>query len=278
MRTIIVPTDFSPVAVNAMNYAVGMAKAIQASVTLLHVYEIPVSYTGTEVPLPIIDIADMEALNKEKLDQAKQQVDRVAGGEISIYTELRIGDLVTELEDLAKTIQPFAVIMGTKGAGFVERLFVGSSTLSAIRHLTWPVIVVPPGCSFKEVKKVGFACDFKAVVRSIPADVIKNWVNVFNAELDILNVDHNSKNFKPDTPEQSVLLHTLLQEAKPKYFFINNEDVEKGISEFAESNNIDLIFVIPKKHRLLDVLFQRSHTTDLAFHSHIPIVSIHEKD
>ncbi|MGN6493850.1 MAG: universal stress protein [Agriterribacter sp.] len=278
MQTIIVPTDFSPIAINAMNYAVDMAKAIKASVTLMHTYELPVSYTGTEVPLPVIDVEDLEAMNKEKLQHAKEQVQRVAGNDLVIYTELRLGDLVNELEELEKTLKPFAIVMGTKGAGFVERLFLGSSTLSAIRNLTTPVVVVPPGCTFKSIKKIGFACDFKAVVESTPADVIKQWVKVFDAELDVLNVDFDNKHFKPDTPEQSVLLHTILQEAKPKYFFINNEDVEKGISAFAESNNIDLIIVIPRKQRLLDKLFQKSHTTELAFHSHIPIMSIHEKD
>lgn len=278
MQTIIVPTDFSPIAMNAMNYAIDMAKAVNASVTLLHAYEIPVSYTGTEVPLPIMDIGDLEEMNKEKLRHAKEQIIRVAGDGLTVYTELRMGDVVNELEDLAKKINPFAVVMGTKGAGFVERLFLGSSTLSAIRNLTSPVVVVPPGCSFRGIKKIGFACDFKAVVDSTPADVIKRWVKTFDAELDVLNVDHENKNFKLDTPEQSVALHTLLQEARPKYFFINNEDVEKGISMFAESNNIDLIIVIPRKQRLLDMLFQKSHTTELAFHSHIPIMSIHEKD
>lgn len=278
MQTIIVPTDFSPIALNAMNYAVEMAKAVNASVTLMHAYEIPVSYTGTEVPLPIIDVGDMEAMNKEKLEHAKEHIQRVAGDDVTIYTELRLGDVVNELDELAKAVKPFAIVMGTKGAGFVERLFLGSSTLSTIRHLTWPVVVVPPGCTFKGIKKIGFACDFKAVVDSTPAGVIKQWVKTFDAELEVLNVDYDNKNFKPDTPEQSVLLHTLLQEAKPKYFFINNEDVEKGISAFAESNNVDLIIVIPKKQRLLDKLFQKSHTTELAFHSHIPIMSIHEKD
>ncbi|MBX2925816.1 MAG: universal stress protein [Chitinophagaceae bacterium] len=276
MQTIIVPTDFSPVAVNAMNYAVDLAKVINASVTLLHTYEIPVSYTGTDVPLPVINIEDLEEMNQEKLSQAKESIERITGSELQIRTELRLGDFVTELEDLAKGLKPFAIVMGTKGAGFVERLFIGSSTLSALRHLTWPIIVVPPGCVFKGIQKMCFACDFKAVGESIPAEVIKQWVAAFNAELNVLNVDYNNKNFNKDTPEQSVVLHKILKEANPKYFFIDNENVEAGISEFAEKNNVDLIVVVPKKQRLLEVLFQKSHTAELAIHSHIPILSIHD--
>ena len=166
--------------------------------------------------------------------------------------------------------------MGTKGQSAVERLFLGSATLSAIRHLNIPVIVIPPGAKFKEIKKIGLACDFKQVVDSTPVSEIREFVKLFNAELDVLNVDYKKKNPDAEKPEQSLLLDTLLQDLNPSYFFIDNPVVEDGINEFAEKNNIDLLLVIPKKHRLLDGLFQKSHSTQLAFHSHIPILSIHE--
>ena len=44
MKTILVATDFSSVALNATNYAADMALAINADILLLHVYQIPVSY------------------------------------------------------------------------------------------------------------------------------------------------------------------------------------------------------------------------------------------
>lgn len=278
MKTIVVPTDFSPVSVNAMNYAADMAIAIKAPLTLLHVYQIPVSYADTQAPLPIINVADIEELSRQQLEEAKNRLERVAGGAIPIHTELRLGSVVSELEDVCDRLDPFAVIMGTKGASLVERLFLGSTTLSVLRKLTTPVIVVPPGSSFNGIKKITLACDFKAVGETLPADTIKEWVEVFGAELSVLNVDYDNRNFKPDTPEQSIVLHRLLQDAKPKYHFVENENVEDGISEFAETNNIDLIITIPKKQRLLDRLFQKSHTSRLAIHSHIPLLSVYEQD
>jgi len=277
MKAIVVPTDFSPVALNAMNYATDMAVALQASLTLFHVYQIPVSYTDTQAPLPVVNISDIEDMCRQQLEDLKQQVEKLTSGAIQVNTELRMGLVESELEDFCENIRPFAVVMGTKGASLVERLFLGSTTLSVLRKLTTPVVVVPPGSSFKGIQKIVFACDLKAVAETIPAATIKSWVNTFNAELLVLNVDYDNRNFKPDTPEQSILLHQLLSEAKPKYYFIENENVESGISEFAEKNNADLIVTVPKKQRLLDRLFQKSHTNTLAVHSHIPILSIHEK-
>lgn len=278
MKTIVVPTDFSPVAVNALNYAAEMAVGLGASLTLLHVYQIPVSYTDSQAPLPVMNVSDIETLNQQQMNELKANLEKVTGGAISISTEVRLGVVEDELETICAELNPLAVVMGTRGASVVERLFLGSTTLSVLRKLTTPVVVVPPGAVYKGISKIGLACDFKAVADSIPSETIKQWVKIFDAELLVLNVDYDNRSFKPDTPEQAVVLHRLLADVKPKYHFIESESVEDGISEFAEKNNIDLIVTIPKKQRLLDRLFQKSHTSSLAVHSHIPILSIHEGD
>jgi hypothetical protein len=92
----------------------------------------------------------------------------------------------------------------------------------------------------------------------------------------ILNVDHDNHQFKADTPEQSALLHNQLGDLKPEYHFIVHKDLEDGINEFAEKNNLDLIITIPKKHKLLESLFKRSSTKQLVFESHVPVMCVHE--
>ena len=275
MKTIIVPTDFSPAATNAMNFAVDMALGIKASVLLFHVYQVPVSMT--DVPVVLVSADELKKSSEKKLGDLKRAINHISSGQLKIYTETRLGDVVDELQDLCKHVQPFAVVMGTKGATGLERILFGSTTLTAIRHLTWPVIVVPPGKEYgKGIKKIGFACDFKQVVESTPVQFIRQMVNEFNAELHILNVDYENKHFKPETPEQSVLLHTLFEDMNPGYHFINNADIENGLNEFAESNNLDLLITIPKKHRLLEGLFKPSSTKQMVTQSHVPVMCVHE--
>ena len=269
METIILPTDFSPVATNAMNYAVDMAMELNASLLLFHVYQIPVSYnSNTEevIPLPVIDINELEKINKERLSSLKEEIEHVTSGKIKIFTQLKIGVLVNELEALCETVHPFAVVMGNKGAGLIERLLVGSSALSTIRHLNWPVLIVPPGAAFKGLQKIGYTCDSKNVSDTTPVDILKEWNKALGAELEILNVNNNKDSLDKRSREQ---------EAVMKFFFTNNQDIEKGVHEFAESNNVDLLIVVPKKHNLLENLFQKSHSKELVFHSHIPILSVH---
>ena len=281
METIILPTDFSPAATNAMNYAVDMAMELNASLLLFHVYQIPVSYnnnTDEVMPLPVIDINELEKINKDRLSSLKEEIEHITSGKIKIFTQLKLGVLVNELEELCETVKPFAVVMGNKGAGLIERLLVGSSALSAIKQLHWPVLIVPSGATFKGLHKIGYTCDFKNVSDTTPIQILKEWTKAFNAELEILNVNYNKNNADEKSREQEEILRSVLGEINPKFFFINNQDVEKGVHEFAESNNVDLLIVVPRRHNLLESLFQKSHSKELVFHSHIPILSVHRKE
>lgn len=275
MKTIIIPTDFSPVATNALHYGIDMARAVNASLLLLNVYQVPVSYS--DVPIMLVSVEELKKTAEEKLETLKKEVEHITSGSLKVYTEAKMGNVTDELETLCNKIKPFAVVMGSKGASGIERVLFGSNTLSVIRHLKSPVICVPPGKVFGNgIKKIGFACDFKKIVATTPADVIKAMVKEFGATLHVLNVDYHDKHFTPETPEQSAMLHTMLEEVKPVYDFIEHKDVEDGINEFAEKNNIDLIISIPKKHKLLEGLFSTSSTKQLIFQSHVPVMCIHE--
>jgi len=275
MKTIIIPTDFSPAADNAVNYGVDMALAIDASVLLLHVYNIPIALG--DVPVALLSVDELKNAAETNIAQLKNNLDHVASGKLKIYTETRLGNVVDELEDLVKKIHPFAVVMGTTGLSAVERTLFGSNTLTAIKHLACPVICVPKGKEYGNgVRKIGLACDFKEVVETTPVAEIKEFVKEFHAQLFVLNVDYDHHQHTADTPEQSALLQTALEEVHPEYHFITHKDIENGINEFAETHNLDLLIAIPKKHKLLEGLFKKSSTRQLVFESHVPVMCVHE--
>ena len=272
MKTIIVPTDFSPVAANALNYAVNMALSINASILLFHTYQIPVTVTDT--PLLMISVDDLKADAEKRLEHARQELEHVTSGRLKIYAEARLGNVTDELEEICRKIQPFAIVMGTTGHSAVERVIFGSNTLSVIRHISSPVICVPTGREFGTgIKKIGLASDFREVVETVPVDTIKLFVAQFNAALHVLNIHYQE--LPAELPEQSALLQTAFADLKPEYHFIEHKDIEQGVHEFAEKNNLDLIITIPKKHKLLEGIFKKSSTKQLIYHSHIPVMSLH---
>ena len=275
MRLIIVPTDFSPIADNALKYGMDLASAMGSSLMITHVYQLPISYT--DVPIVTVSVEEIKRVSDEKLSELKHNIETITEGRLIVYTESRLGDVTDEIEKLTKTLHPFAVIMGTRGMSGAGRFFLGSNSLSVINRITIPVYVIPPGVRFKPFKKIGLATDMRDVVDSTHVTPIRELINFFNAELHVLNVDHERSRFRPETPQESLNLDVLVSGLNPVYDFIESKDVNEGINEFAEKNNLDAVITLPKKHGLLQGLFQKSTTRELIHHTNVPLICIRKE-
>jgi nucleotide-binding universal stress UspA family protein len=272
MKLIVVPTDFSPLADNALKYGMDLATAMGSSLMIVHIYQIPISYS--EVPLITISLEEIKKASEERLAELKHNIETITSGKLVVYAESRLGDVGDEIQKLTKTLQPFAVVMGSRGVTGAGKFFLGSNSLSVINSTATPVIVVPPGGKFSPYKKIGLTTDFKDVVDKTPVVPVRALVNFFNAELHVLHVDYKQRNFNPGVPEQTLNLDMLLSGMHPTYDYIENKNVNEGINDFAEKNNIDLIITLPQKHSFLESLFEKSLTRELLHHTHIPVMCI----
>jgi len=273
MKTIIVPTEFTAASQDAVQFAVDMALHIHATILLLHVYQVPVVIS--EVPVSPLTTDEIKNTSEEKLAELKEEIDKKVSFKINVITEARPGNIADELHVVCKTFKPFAVVMGNCQSGKLERMLFGSAALSAIHHLETPVLIIPPGARFKPVQKIGLAYDFRHFVPDAQQKEIRSIVNEFNAELHILNVDHNMHG-KPENRENTFLLHRTIADLNPQYHFIDRESIEEGLSELVEQHNIDFMIIIPRKHKLMEALFRKSHSDQMTLHTHIPLMAIHE--
>jgi len=272
MKTILVATDFSPVALNAAEYAVEMAQVIDATLTLLHVCQIPATYG--EVPV-VVNEGDMIDDAEMALLKLKEQLLLKVKKPVQIDIDVTAGIFFHELKKACDHINPYTVVMGCQGTSATDHLLLGAHAVHAVKNLDWPLITVPPTAKFGTLKKIGLACDLHNVTDTTPVDEIKLLVNDFNAELLVLNTG-KQKVYDPDIIFESGILQEMFTGLNPQYHFIINENIDEGIMDFAEKNAIDLLLVLPKRHRLLDMLFHKSHTKNLVLHSHVPVMALHQ--
>jgi nucleotide-binding universal stress UspA family protein len=274
MKTIVAPTDFSAASLNAVNYAADMACVTGCSLSLLYALPIMVA----EVPMPVYGFDDNEKYEKEKIENLRHDLLLRIKDRIKIYTKVVTNDILSGITDFCSTVNPYAVVMGAETAGGLERLLGDAITTEAVKQLNWPVIVVPADAKFSNIRRVGLACDFRGVVDSIPFDEIRNIVEEFKAELHILHVNETTpENFSDGAVEESGWLQEMLYGLHPKYHFIKGSDIEKSIEEFADTNKLDMLIVIPKKHSLRHRIFNPSYSKQLVLHSHVPVMAVHEQ-
>jgi len=137
---ILVPTDLSEGAEEALDYACELARGFGAEVFLLNVIGIPalgVPELGVALTSTVIDsiIRDNTAA-LEKLAASKRPRARI--GEVM----LRTGDARDVINQTAKEIQADLIVMSTHGRRGVSRALLGSVTEMVVRTAPCPVLTV----------------------------------------------------------------------------------------------------------------------------------------
>ena len=264
MKTIIVPTDFSGAAETALDYAAHLAKAINGSILLLHVYQVPISMN--EVPVMVVSANELRTNAENMLINTRDTFIQKNTG-IDIQTESRLGDIADEINDVCEGKDVFAIIVGKRGMTGMERILFGSTALSIIKNCSAPVIAVPQSATAREVKNIALAVDLFDDP-GFPKQQIASIVQSFKAPLHVIHVKEKKEE------DATVQLNSILKELSPTYHIIYDHKFAHGIADYVQLHNIDLLMIVPHKHSLMERLFVKAHTTELVAEVDIPIMSV----
>ncbi len=275
MKKIIVPVDFSDTSKNAAMYASQIANALTATVTLMNVVD-PIAAGSDGTPL-----ADESEARKKITELALDNIKLAVlenSPEVSVSCIAEENNsLINSLKEVVAAEHADIIVMGITGNSLAELMAIGSNTIKIVHENICPVIIVPPFAKYKEIKKVLFATDFKNIEESTPLKYIKEVLDAFQAALYIVNVSSDDTTALSEEYEiQKAKLEPLLSAYKTEFHFIRQDDFAEAISQFSADNQIDLILIVPRKHSFFSTLFSSSHTRQLAYHSHVPVLAIHE--
>jgi nucleotide-binding universal stress UspA family protein len=138
-KHILVPTDFGEPSQRALDLAVDLAQQYQASLTVIHTYEIP-TYVYTDMTYVPSDLL----LPMEKI--ARQELDRLLTALRTRVPEatglLRMGVPWQQVLSAIEETHADLVVMGTHGRRGVSHLLLGSVVEKVVRMSPVPVLTV----------------------------------------------------------------------------------------------------------------------------------------
>jgi nucleotide-binding universal stress UspA family protein len=272
VKTIIVPTDFSRSSVNAVYYAAYMAEKVNATLILLNAVQVPMFASEIPVPEPVFE--EMVSTAKHDLEDLKDKLMIQTNGKLNISTEANLGAVADLINEISDRNSPFAIVMGLHAGKSMERLFMGSKTFNTLKHNAYPILIIPENAKFRAINKIGLACDLEAVIETIPFGILRDWLSVFNASLEIIHVSENDKDPKLADVSESISLQNHLSKFHPKFKFLSGRNLAERLSEYTKEQNLDLLVVIPKKHGFLG-MFDKKYSQEIIVREQIPILAIH---
>lgn len=273
INKILFPTDFSPVAQNALNYALKVAEKSGASLHILHVRQMPMidaTYPADTYQLFASEIEEVENENRKKLEQS------LAGKTTASYEFFSImGFVADEVVAHAEEHGIDLVIMGTTGASGIAEVLVGSNAASVIGKAVVPVLVIPPAHGYKEINHILYSTDFNEP--EFPAvSRMMFFAELYDAKISVLHV--KTEYDKYFNSENNFFVRNKEQFSKNEINIINVEegDVSDTIDRYVDQLNIDLLVMAKHNRSFFDRLFHRSLSKKMAYHSKLPLLVVNK--
>jgi universal stress protein A len=134
---ILVPTDFSEPADEALEYARTLGAHVGASLHLLHVMHEPLLAEGLVAETTI---AASPSLHEQTVDETRRGLACRSAGTAS--AEFTLGDTVANITAYASRLGADLIVMGTRGRTGMAHLLLGSVAEHVVRTAPCPVITV----------------------------------------------------------------------------------------------------------------------------------------
>jgi nucleotide-binding universal stress UspA family protein len=148
IRRILVPVDFSAQADAAFEYALDLARKLDAQLTLLHVFQVPAfAFPDASVPLPAQTLIEVQNASRTQLAKLEARAREV---QVAASSLLREGAPFVEIVRTARSESADLIVMGTHGRTGLRHALMGSTAEKVVRKAPCAVLVVrPPGARFE---------------------------------------------------------------------------------------------------------------------------------
>src|SRR3970282_425889 len=271
MRRILVPTDFSAHADNALKVAAQIAKKTNGEIFLLHMLEIPNqmndAITGaTGIPEIMLFIRKAN----EKLQKTKEK-NFLKG--IKVTESVKFEKAFDGILSFTSKNKTDLIVMGSHGVSGIEEVLIGSNTEKLVRLSDVPVLVIKKNTTEFKPSNFVFASDFSKEIKK-PFKKMVAFAAIFNEKLHLLMIC-TPNSFKPTAISEQIIRDFMSGFDIKNYttHIYNDVNIEKGISNFSNAIDADLIGLCTHGRPGLGHFFTGSISEDLVNHAVKPVIT-----
>ena len=288
-REILVPVDFSEFTLKTCEFAFELAHQIDCSIKLMHVYFS--SFYPSSIPFGESFVVEQkkEGMYKDIYEKVEGQMKelisklnaKISDGDIPdihyTYT-LREGLPEEEVVSYSRKINPYAIVMGTRGSNKKDLDLIGSVTAEVIEGCRTPIFAIPensPIHSISKMKNVIFLTNFQER-EFLALATLMEFIKNYPIKVSFVHVAR-----KEDRWNDIKLtgLKNYFEEHYPNintdYIVVDgNEGILDALEKFVDENVIDMISMSSSPRSIFARMFNPGIARRMLFHSNTPMLVI----
>ncbi len=279
MKNILLPTDFSKNAWNAITYAIELYINEPCMFYLLNTYTPNIAASRFMATAVTSESLAVESYSKEGLNAVLNNIQSKYNNKLHGFKTISSFSLLAdEVRELVNEYSIDMVIMGTKGASGASEVFMGSNAVRVIKAVkNCPVLAIPEDFTFETPTEIAFATDFNRFYTQSELQPIINLVKTFNS---VLRIVHVQDKIKALTELQQFNLNMLRKYFSTIEHYIHTvselNSVSKTLEVFADELDIHLLAMLNYQHSYMEKVTREPIVKRLVFHTQIPLLVIPE--
>lgn len=278
IHQILVPTDFSAPAANALHYALHLADLVGASVKVLHVYTFVPNPSAPFVETYTPPMDDFEKIYQERMANFITNIKKSHSEKTTITSEVVAGFAADEIIEQSQNAGCSLVVMGMTGENFMLKRLFGTISQKVAREAVCPVLLVPTKAKFKAIERIMYATNHDAIKKELLQAAI-SIAQILGAMVHFVNI--NEYVTEPNTLQYQ-LLAELFEDTDTKiaseFHAIHSLDIVGELNNYAGLHQISLIVFATKQRSWFASLFHSSLTEEMAESTKFPMLILHPND
>ncbi|MEO9892332.1 universal stress protein [Aurantibacter sp.] len=282
MKNILIPTDFSENAWNALKYAQQLFENTTCNFYLLHVSDFidsPMSAISYEIS-ENSQTQELIKTSKQELNILHRKIEKTVSNKNHKYFSIHEHGFFLEI--VKKHINENKIdliVMGTKGATGMRKRIIGSNSGDVITKVQCNTLIIPKGVAFSVPQEVAFPTDYNIFYSHKILEAVTEMLGLCEGSIRVMNVSKTDRRLTKVQEKNQEFLSDYLNETFNKnnsFHTITNKSVNAAIQCFVESRDIDMIIMVAKNLNFIQQILFDSLAEKISFHTSVPFFVIHE--
>jgi nucleotide-binding universal stress UspA family protein len=276
MRKIIIPTDFSDNAWNAIKYALELFKYEKGEVYFLHAFEDEI-YKDAEDQRS----EDLAIISETIRKRTAQSLENLIKQVYSVWPNPRHSyhpvasqhNIVDAIDTLTDTINADIIVMGTKGKTDSKSAVLGSNTLKVMRYVAAPVLAIPDGFEYIQPKQIVFATNYLIPYKRRELKLLCDLAVPYRANIDMVYVAKApSLSLRQEVNRQ--FMEDTLCKNSVHFKHLNATKVYDAINDYCNQTKADMLVMVNSRDTYLEEMLFNSTVDAVALESKIPLLTL----
>ncbi|MGB1312578.1 MAG: universal stress protein [Bizionia paragorgiae] len=276
MLSILLPTDFSANAMNAIKYALDFFKNQEVQFYFLNTYRNEFYDHKDLVTRKDFDavLNTVKSQSQNNLECLLKEINENESNPKHRYHIISaFNTLLEEANEIVDSKNIDLIVMGTQGKSNERHIVFGSQAFQVLKYVQCPVLIIPSAYTNTAPKRILFPTNYLIPYKQRELELVSTLARRNRSEIDVVYISTVKKLSLRQEDNQELIKEALLHNTVD-FSIKNGKNITESIASHIQENNIDLLVMVNTQYSFLEDILFPSKLDEISLGLEIPLLAL----